>query len=669
MNSATETIKTVPLLAGSKKEAALSGLTARPEGPQRRILPLLPEEAELLRPRQRPPLVEWMEANYMLAGGTSAIEGPWSREYTPYFVPIAEWLSDTVTREVWVFACSQSGKSTFGTGWTGYIVENSPGPMMLIMPGKEDVKNRVEARFRPMFEANEDLLRHVSGQRVKNIFIGKQTVLDNMILYIGWPTTAQALADKPVCYIIADETGKYPPYVGEEADPISLMRKRQRWFKGRSKLLGMTTPVTEDDMSDAEWKRGDCCEWWVPCPKCGKWHRIADENIQIDRFDKGGHREFYAESVYRRGKHSRYICPKCKKGWTEDDRWRAVCAGKFVPGDCELDDNGRLKGQVRIRTIRSCRIHALMLHPMVETVSSLTAEFAHSQKAKDMGNIQPFKDYWNSQKARPWREERATTDIERLRRHIGSYARGQVPAGVQMLTAGLDVQLDHVYFRVKGWGYLGQHWSIFEQRIETGPTERVENLANLLPFLAMRFDMMADKNSVMRIALSAIDRSYNTESVDAFCVASAGLAPIIPVMGEDKLVKQAWRVGKAAGGKLKRYDLNLTTYKDSLYRSYFEATVPGPGYGHLHAETPYEVLEHLTSENKEIKRKGERIIWIRWVPKKGKPPNHWWDCEVYARAAAEIRGLWALPDPAAAKKTEVKPIGRPVKAKPIRTRY
>ena len=199
MNSATETIKTVPLLAGSKKEAALSGLTARPEGPQRRILPLLPEEAELLRPRQRPPLVEWMEANYMLAGGTSAIEGPWSREYTPYFVPIAEWLSDTVTREVWVFACSQSGKSTFGTGWTGYIVENSPGPMMLIMPGKEDVKNRVEARFRPMFEANEDLLRHVSGQRVKNIFIGKQTVLDNMIHYIGWPNTAQSLADKPVC--------------------------------------------------------------------------------------------------------------------------------------------------------------------------------------------------------------------------------------------------------------------------------------------------------------------------------------------------------------------------------------------------------------------------------------------------------------------------------------
>lgn len=644
---------------------------AKPEWakPEWRALPMLPEELEVLRPRQRPPFIEWMEANYMLKGGTSAIEGPWSREYTPYFVPVASWLSDTATREVWIYACSQSGKTTFGTGFVGYIPETLPGPTLLIMPTKDDVKNRVEARIRPMFEANEDLLRHVSGQRVKNIFIGKQTVLDNMILYIGWPTTPQALADKPVCYIIADETGKYPPYVGEEADPISLMRKRQRWFKGRSKLLAMTTPVTEGDMSDVEWKRGDCCEWWVPCDKCGKWHQIADENVQIDRFDKGGHKEFYAESVYRRGKHSRYVCPKCHESWTEEDRWRAVCRGKFVPGDCELDDNGRLIGQVRMRTFRSCRIHASMLHPMVETVTSLVIEFVHAQKAMAAGNIQPFKDYWNSQKARPWREERATTDIELLRRHIGSYPKGKVPPGCQMLTAGLDVQLDHVYFRVKGWGYLGEHWSIFEQRVETGPTDRVENLEKLLPFLAMRFDMMADENSVMRIALSAIDRMYNTDTVDAFCVRCAGMAPIVPVAGDDKLTKQSWRVGKAAGGTLKRYDLNLTTYKDSLYRSYFEATIPGPGYGHLHSETPYEVLEHLTSENKEIKRKGERIIWIRWVPKKGNPPNHWWDTEVYALAAAEIRGMWALPDPAAPKKKEIKPIGRPVKPRPIRTKY
>jgi len=629
-----------------------------------RVLAIQAEERDVLRPRARPALTEWMESNYMLVGGTSAIEGPWSREYTPYFLPIAEWFSDTTTREIWIYACAQSGKTTFGTGANGYIVECCPGPTLLIMPSKDDVKNRVEARIRPMFAANEDLLRHVGG-RVRNIYIGKQTVFDNMIQYIGWPTTPQALADKPCCYIIADETGKYPPFVGAEADPISLMRKRQRWFKGRSKLLGMTTPVTADDMSDQEWSRGDCCQWWVCCPHCRKWHQIEWENVKIDR---KADKQWYAESAYARGGRARYVCPKCGSAWSEEDRWQAVSGGKFVPGDCSLDDAGHLVGKVKPTSYRSCRIHAVMLHPMVETVSSLAVEFVRAQRAKEAGNIQLLKDFWNSQLARPWKEERATTDIEVLRKHIGRYPKGKVPVGCQMLTAGLDVQLDHVYLRVLGWGYLGEFWSIFEARIETGPTERVENLEKLIPYLAMRFELMEDPDKVKRIVLSAIDRQYNADAVDAFCVRCAGVAPIIPVAGDDKLSKQSWAVGKTAGGRLKLYRLNVTAYKDALHRAYFEATVPGAGYGHLHSDTEYIVLEHLTSEKKIIERHGDRIKWIGWVVKTPGRLNHYWDCDDYARAAADIAGMWTLGDPSKPKQ-EVIPIGRPVKPRPIRTKY
>jgi len=627
------------------------------------VLPLQDEEKDVLKPRARPGLIEWMQDNYMLVGGTSAIEGPWSAEYTPYFVPIGKWFSDTTTREIWIIACAQSGKTTFGTGVNGYIVECAPGPTLLIMPTKDDVKNRVEARIRPMFAANEDLLRHCGG-RVRNIFIGKQTVFDNMIQYIGWPTTPQALADKPCCYIIADETGKYPPFVGVEADPISLMRKRQRWFKGRSKLLGMSTPVTVGDMTDQEWSRGDCCQWWVPCVHCGKWHRIEWENVKIDRKEDGS---WYSENSYARGGRARYVCPKCGTCWSEEDRWNAVRAGKYVPGDCTLDDSGRVVGDVKATSYRSCRIHALMLHPMVETVNSLVVEFVRAQVAKSKGNIQLLKDFWNSQLARPWREEQAVTDIEVLRRHIGKYPARKVPVGVQMLTAGLDVQLNHVFLRVLGWGYLGEFWSVFESRIETGPTERVENLVKLIPYLTMRFEMAGEPKMVMRIALSAIDRQYNADSVDAFCVRCAAVAPIIPVAGDDKLIRQTWQVGKTAGGVLKLYRLNVTAYKDALHRGYFESAEPGAGYGHLHSGTERIVLEHLTSEKKIIERKGDRITWIGWVPKKESRANHYWDCDVYARAAADIAGLWTLPDPEA--KAEVTTLGKPVAAKAIRTKY
>jgi phage terminase large subunit GpA-like protein len=519
-----------------------------------------------------------------------------------------------------------------------------------------------------MFAANSELLRHVRGERVSNIFIGKQTVMDHMIQYIGWPTTPQALADKPCCYIIADETGKYPPFVGLEADPISLMRKRQRWFKGRSKLLGMTTPVTAGDMSDTEWSRGDCCQWWVRCGQCKKWHQLEWENVQIDRIAGKSGKRWYAESVYHKGRHARYVCPHCRGRWSEEDRWRAVCGGRFVPADCSIDDSGDIVGEVAPTSYRSCRIHALMLHPMVETVTSLVIEFVRAQRAKQAGNIEPLKDFWNSQLARPWREERAVTSIDILRTHIGSYPKGKVPVGAQMLTAGFDVQLDHVFMRVLGWGYLGEFWSIFEQRIETGPTDRVENLEKLMPYLVMEFDLLEDANKYKRITLSGIDRMFNTETVDAFCVKCAGVAAIIPVAGDDKLSRQSWRVGKAAGGRLSRYDLNVTGYKDGLHRSYFEATASGPGYGHLHRDTEHIVLEHLTSEKKVIERKAGRIAWIGWKEKSPGRANHYWDCDVYARAVAEIAGLYTLPDPAVPKK-DVTPIGRPVKRRPIRTKY
>ncbi len=630
-----------------------------------RPLPLQEAEQAILRPRKRPALIDWMESEYILEGGTSAIEGPWNREYSPYFVPACEWLSDTTTREVWVYACAQSGKTTVGTGFVGWIVDCNPAPTLLIMPTKPDVQNRVEARIRPMFAANNELLSHVGG-RVKNIFIGKQTVMDHMILYIGWPTTAEALADKPVCFIIADETGKYPPFVGEEADPISLMRKRQRWFKGRSKLLAMTTPVTEGDLSDENWTRGDRCELWGACAYCSLWHQIAWENVKIERKQN---KEWYAESSYRTGRYARYMCPHCGQAWSEQDRWRAVCGGRWVPAACRLTPEGRLEGESSAAEIRSLRIHALLLHPMVETVTGLVVDFVVAQRAKLAGNIQPLKDFWNSQLARPWREEQAVTDIDRVRTHIGRYPRGKVPVGAAMLTAGLDVQLDHVFLRVNAWGYLGEWWSIFEERVETGPTERVENLEKLLPYLSMRFELLDDPKMVMRIAMAAIDRQYNAEQVDAFCVRCLGLVPLIPVAGDDHLQRQMWSVGKTAGGHIRLYRLNVTAYKDALYRGYFESRVPGPGYGHLHGETAYEVLEHLTSEEKVIERKGGRIKWIGWKPKQPPRPNHYWDCDVYSRAAAEIAGLWALPDPAAQTKQEAPLPGRPVGRRPIRTKY
>jgi len=56
---------------------------------------------------------------------------------------------------------------------------------------------------------------------------------------------------------------------------------------------------------------------------------------------------------------------------------------------------------------------------------------------------------------------------------------------------------------------------------------------------------------------------------------------------------------------------------------------------------------------------------VIWVKKSGQP-NHWWDCLVHARHAAEIIGVrWLDPTP----RQTSQPAGKAIKRRPMRTKY
>jgi phage terminase large subunit GpA-like protein len=404
----------------------------------------------------------------------------------------------------------------------------------------------------------------------------------------------------------------------------------------------MSTPVLEDDLFDRNYKRGDCCEFWVPCLHCGKWHRLDFYNINIDKKITG---EFYAENHYKKGETFRYACPKCGVIWTESDRWKAVCSGKFIPGYIELLDDGKPDKPVQFTNYHSARIHFLMLHTSFEPMRIMVCEYVHSKKQLEAGDAQPRKNFRNSREALPWKEDKASGDIEKVKTHIGSYDRDIVPIGCQMLVAGMDVQLDHVWLWVLGFGYLSEVWSISNMRIETGPTDRIENLEKLLPYLTRQYQLQERKDLYMRVLIAAIDTQFNTDTVKQFSVRCRGVVPIMLVAGDDRLSKQSYRVSKESGGAIQVYHLNTCSYKDRLYRLYFESEKPGAGYGHLQKGVDYALLEHLCSEHKVIERKGERIAWIGWKLKKEGLDNHYWDSGYYALAAADLAGQWTIPSP------------------------
>jgi phage terminase large subunit GpA-like protein len=311
----------------------------------------------------------------------------------------------------------------------------------------------------------------------------------------------------------------------------------------------------------------------------------------------------------------------------------------------------------------------MMLYPGFMTINRLAKEWAEAQLARKAGDIGPLQGFINSRLAEPWKETEKKTELGKIKLHIGSHKSSVVPKGVQMLSCGVDIQLDHVWVSVDGWCYLSEVYSIYEGRLETGDTSQLENLDILRDFLHSPWPAEDDKERIFHIYRTAIDTGYRPEVVKDFCSKCTELN-ILQVRGDDTVRTRPYRATKIAGGTMLRFDLNVTEYKNRLYRLLFESQVPGPGYWHLNADITEELLGHLTAEEQRmIRTRRKKRYELLWVPKGEHLANHIWDCKVYSAFAAELAGATMLQDPEKEKK---QPLAEQIQRqgkRQIRTKY
>ncbi len=627
-------------------------------------LDLQPEEEGVLAEDQKS-LLEWLEEDYVLSRRVHGLADRWSRDYGPFWLPVIEWLEDTTTREVWVKSCTQIGKSTLGAGWIGYTVDVDPVPMGIVMPREGDATDRIETHIKPMFEENARLLRHCGGL-AKNINIGKMTMFDNMALYLLYATSVASLANRTLCRAHLDEVGKYPVSVGDESDPISLVRDRLRTFRSRSKLFATSTPVLKGDQFDTEWSRGDCCQVWVPCVHCEFWQVPSFWNVVLDR-DKD--KAFLEPEQYRRGGHARYCCPQCGACWSETDRWEAVTNYRVVQGDNEILPNGKLGHPETFTDYHSIQLPALLVHPAITTVGDLAAEWADQTRAWRLGRKKKRQHFWNSQLAQDWVEQEKEPQEEKLRAHADIARQGVVPVGVQVITAFADIQVDHAWLMVVGWGYQFEGWIIHADRIDTGDTEKLENYKLIHDFFAKLWPVAEPEGKFLRATIEGIDMGYQSETVRTACRRWADLNAV-PVKGfgsQDPYISaKLYRPVKITDYET-RYDVNVDLYKDAIHRQLFVAEVPGPAYIHLPKDLPDDHLRQFLAEHSVRKQAGrtKREV-VTWEKIRSNLDNHLWDCLVGNRFLADLIGVAALGPAQPIVPRAARPV---VHEKPIRTKY
>jgi phage terminase large subunit GpA-like protein len=257
--------------------------------------------------------------------------------------------------------------------------------------------------------------------------------------------------------------------------------------------------------------------------------------------------------------------------------------------------------------------------------------------------------FYNTQLGLPFHSEAlANIETHELAKRREKFA-ADGPAGVLVLTAGLDVQpgsdvsIGRIECEVVGWGLGEESWSITYKVFNGNPGEP-EIWNEVDAFLLSQFSCEHGGKMVIRAA--CIDTGgHNTQDVYNFA------RPRMPrnvwaIKGASDKSGQwspVWPVPKLQKGKFRQTGyrpviLGVNAAKEYI-RNKLLITNPGPGFMHFPAERAEAWFDQLTAERLQIEKKAGVTI-RKWVPVSKGVANEALDCRVYAYGA--LCGLYAV---------------------------
>ncbi|GHM58877.1 MAG: hypothetical protein sL5_09780 [Candidatus Mesenet longicola] len=99
----------------------------------------------------------------------SSEPGKWRTARTPYLKEIMDCLSPSSAVEKVIFMKgAQIGGTEVGNNWIVYIIDQTPGPMLVVQPTVEMGKRWSKGRFAPLIESTPCLKSKVKDQRARD---------------------------------------------------------------------------------------------------------------------------------------------------------------------------------------------------------------------------------------------------------------------------------------------------------------------------------------------------------------------------------------------------------------------------------------------------------------------------------------------------------------------
>lgn len=559
---------------------------------------------EVLRPRERLPVSKWAEKHRVLPDG-NAIPGPWRNSVTPYLVEIMDTFDDDAVEKVIFVKPTQVGGTSAMENILGSLIDQVPAPTMIVYPSDDLAERTVDAKLEPMIKAckvlSEKYREHISKKL--------QLKFGTMTVYLNGANSPADLASTNIRDLFLDEVDKYPGASKKEADPVSLAIERTKTYTTNRFIFMTSTPTLK---TGHIWKAKEEADaekhYFVPCPHCGEYIELKFAQIKWPSKD-------IVPEKRERAEMASYVCQECEAVITDQHKGKMLEAGRW-------------------EYVRKSAEHPKSVAYWINTLYSPFTRFSEIAyeflKSKDDPEL--FQNFVNSWLAEPWEDTKLKTNADLVMERQTEVPAWELPEWTKLLTGGIDVQENCVYWTIRAWGdFMTSQNVAHGQALSMAQVEQIMNM-----------EFSAQNGEKVMVELALIDSGDQTDDVYNFCISNYDW--VRPCKGSSTPLQGHYRISTVDKAGSQANGMQLVLVDGGKYKDMIAARMRKPngrGSWMVHKDCDLEYAEQVTAEHKITERSKGKVVQ-KWVPKMTHAANHYLDCEVYAAAAAEMQEVRSL---------------------------
>lgn len=550
------------------------------------------------KPPERLTVSQWADKYRILSEKDSAAPGLWKTERTPYLKEPMNAFNDKNIKDISFVAGTQLGKTVMEQNMIGFAIAQDPGPMLIVYPTDKLAEFTSENRLQPMFELSPNLQEKFNKNESQRL----ELQFTNMYIALVGANSPSNLASRPARYIFFDEIDKFPKWSGNEASPMALAEERTKTFWNK-KIVKVSSPTLKSGAIWQSWENADAqYKFYVHCPHCGEYQVLEFGQVK------------WSESLpVQQVRYAAYYeCKHCKQRIDDRHKMQMLREGQW-----------RMihKPQGRIKSVA---YHLNSIYSPWVTFGEVAEKFLSSKDTPE-----ELMNFINSWLAEPWVDKANRMQSDVVMEKQLNYEQGQVPQQAQILTMGIDVQLDHFWWGVRAWGP-----NLTSYLIDYGRAETWAELENILE------RNYADVNGEIRnVNLACIDSGYNSDEVYQFCARHIGRC--VPTKGASRKMTSRYNISvldKGITSGMRLYVFDSGQFKDFIKGRL--SIAPGDkGSWNVYKGIDRRYCDQVCAEQKVEHKDKKGKITLEWEKISSHAQNHMLDVETNNALAAEILGV------------------------------